>query len=118
MGNKAFKILIVEDDTALLKVLSSVVEEAGYSATGCTTTAEALSRVRHTEFNLIVLDCVLPKMNGMDLAQNIKKFLPQATLVFMSGILKDKSFINETLQNTGAKHFLIKPFPVKDRHRG
>ena len=114
MAKKDFKILVVDDDTALLKVLTSGLDKAGYNATSCSSPAEALSRVRHTDFNLILLDCVLPKMNGVDLAQNIKKFLPNAYFIFMSGIFKDKSFINETLKETEARHFLVKPFAIND----
>ena len=43
MSKKAFKVLIVEDDTALLKVLTVAIEKAGYDVVSCTNPAEALS---------------------------------------------------------------------------
>lgn len=114
MAKKDFKILLVDDDTALLKVLSNGLEKANYNVVSCPNPAEALSRVRHMDFNLVILDCVLPKMNGVDLAQNIRSFLPNAAVVFISGIFKDKNFINETLKDTQARHFLVKPFAIND----
>lgn len=112
MSKKAFKVLIVEDDTALLKVLTVAIEKAGYDVVACTNPAEALSRVRHIDFNMVLLDCVLPKMNGVDLAQSIRKFLPTAHFIFMSGILNDKTFIAETLEATESRHFLTKPLDL------
>ena len=110
MSNKAFRILIVDDDTALLKVLTTGLEKAGFNVVACAVADEAMAKARHSDFNLIIMDCMLPKTNGVDLALKIRKFLPNTPFVFISGIYKDRTFIQETLDTTGSHHFLLKPF--------
>lgn len=114
MSNRAFRILIVDDDTALLKVLTTGLEKAGYNVVACGTADEAMAKARHSDFNLIIMDCMLPKTNGVDLALKIKKFLPNTPFVFISGIYKDRGFIQETLASTGSHNFLIKPFNLDE----
>lgn len=110
MSYKQFRILIVDDDTALLKVLTVGFEKAGFTVVACSTADEAMNKARHSDFNLIVMDCMLPKTSGVDLALKIKKLHPQLPIVFISGIYKDRSFIQETLESCESQHFLVKPF--------
>ena len=114
MSKKGFKVLIIDDDTALLKVLAAALEKVGYAVFTCASADEALSKARHTDFNAIIVDCMLPKMSGVDLVQKMKVFSPNSAFILISGIFKDRSFINETLESTKAQHFLVKPFPLDE----
>lgn len=107
-------ILIVEDDVTQGQALFEVVKRAGYNATLCPSAAHALTAVQRNEFHCLIVDCMLPKMNGVTVVGEIQKILNNGAKVIMySGIFKDKNFIKETLSKTGAVEFFTKPLPIE-----
>lgn len=115
MLKEDLKILIVEDDQTLGKALKEVVARAGYKPILCSRPDEALSAIKLQLVHGAIIDCMLPKMNGRDLAiklrDEVSKDLP---VILMSGIFKDKGYAREALQTTGAIAFLTKPFDLEE----
>lgn len=64
--------------------------------------------------SLVLIDCLLPSMNGVEIAEKIKAKFPQIPLVMMSGIYVDNQFIKDTLRSTNAVAFLKKPFELSE----
>lgn len=115
MQKEDIHILIVDDDASLGKAIAQTLSRAGYKATHVLKPDEALSFVKFHTIHVAVIDCMLPKMNGRDLAKKLKQDVPtQLTIILMSGIYKDKAFTREAIQSTGAVAFLSKPFEIKD----
>lgn len=67
------KILIVEDDPAIQALLHDFIEEAGYRVVAALDGAEALARVAEEEFDLILLDILLPKIDGYGVCALIRQ---------------------------------------------
>lgn len=106
-------ILVVDDDTTQGQAIAKGFQRAGLDATWCPSAAKALTMVNLVEIRAVVIDCMLPKMNGMDLATELNELASRKLDIYlMSGIYKDRSFIREAMQKTNANEFLIKPFDL------
>ena len=114
MQKEELLILIVEDDVSMGKVMSEAITRAGYKAMHVTKPDEALSFIKLQQIHAVVVDCMLPKMNGRDLAKKLREELgTELAIFFVSGIYKDKSFVKEAIQTVQAKAFLTKPFDIE-----
>lgn len=67
------KILIVEDDLAIQALLHDFIQEAGYSVALASDGLEALSRFSEQDFDLILLDILLPKIDGYGVCEAIRQ---------------------------------------------
>lgn len=111
----AVKILIVDDDKASANMISEIVKRMGFKPVVTTKQADALNVVRLQTVHAAVLDVLLPKVSGVDLALEFRKTkFADNPIVFVSGVFKDKGFAAETMKKTGAVDFLFKPFNADD----
>lgn len=115
MGLHDFNILIVDDDRNYAESLKQAVLRSGFRCYIVHNPEDALSYVKIQDVHAVVIDCMLPKMNGLELVQKIKSAHPTPLKIFlMSGIFKDKQFISSSLKKTEAVEFYTKPFEVKE----
>jgi CheY-like chemotaxis protein len=107
------KILLVDDDATVLDLVRETLEGCGYAIDTATNSQEALQRVRTGAYAMIILDLLLPDMNGFILAQEIKRINPSLSdkILFISGILFGQSTVDH-LGSIGAG-FLSKPFQLE-----
>ena len=102
-------ILVAEDDTAIRELTTSLLEEAGYRVIAAGDGEDAVRKFReHRELvHLAVLDVIMPKANGRDVYEEMKKARPGIKVLFASGyagdILSVKGIIEEGF------HFIQKP---------
>ncbi len=108
MGTAARKILVVDDDPWIAKMLEFVASDAGHTAVVCKDGLDAIEKFAEHMPDLVLLDVVLPKLDGLKVCQHIKKTpMGQLTPVLVfSGIYRDST---EALK-FGADAFLAKPF--------
>ena len=115
MQKEEVHVLIVDDDQSLGTAMSEALTRSGFKATHVLKPDEALSTLKFHPVHAVVIDCMLPKMNGRDLAKKLREEAPpDLPLFFVSGIYKDKGFTREAIQSTGALAFITKPFEIKD----
>jgi DNA-binding response OmpR family regulator len=109
----ATRILLVDDDATILDLVRETLEGCGYTIDTATNSQEAMTQVRSGAYSMIILDLLLPDMNGFILAQEIKRICPQLSdkILFISGILFGQSTV-EHLGSIGAG-FLSKPFQLE-----
>jgi CheY-like chemotaxis protein len=107
------KILLVDDDPAVLDLVRETLEGCGYTIDTATNSHEAIQRVKSGAYSMIILDLLLPDMNGFILAQEIKRLSPSLSerILFISGILFGQSTVDH-LGSIGAG-FLSKPFQLE-----
>jgi PAS domain S-box-containing protein len=84
---RSLAILLVEDNDDVGNFASSLLVELGHSATRAANANDALSllRERHADFDLVFSDVVMPGMNGVDLAREIRAHWPDLPVVLTSG---------------------------------
>lgn len=113
MKRSEIKILIVEDDQHLGKALQEGLSRAGYSPRWTQSPDQALSLFKVSDFKLVIMDCMLPKISGVQLATDLRNLsVNEFKLIFTSGIFKDKSFSQSAISQAQADAFLIKPFDL------
>ena len=114
MQKSDLTILLVEDDRTIGKAVTEALKRAGFKVIHVTKPDEALSSLKLQPIHAAVIDCMLPKMNGRDLAKKMREDASssQIPIVLMSGIYKDKNFAREAMQATGAIAFFAKPFDL------
>ncbi|MGE4131298.1 MAG: response regulator [Bdellovibrionales bacterium] len=113
MKRSRIHILVVDDDVAQGKSLQEAFSRAGYQVTWCKSSVEALTLAQRQEFQALLVDCMLPKMNGVDLVEEILQLGFTSPKVFLfSGIFKDKKFIRDSVERTGAIEFFDKPLDL------
>ncbi|MCI6691723.1 MAG: response regulator transcription factor [Clostridium sp.] len=105
------EILVVEDDIDINNLIKKTLEKSGYSVTQAFSGSEALLRLDINEFDIILLDLMLPGLCGEELIKNIrtKKELPIIVISAKSS-LEDK--VN--VLNIGADDYITKPFQYEE----
>src|SRR5262249_45983825 len=111
-GSMKHRILIVEDDAVFLRPLLHVVEAEGYEVRATPSGEAALDLLRHEDFDLVLTDKLLPKMDGLDLARQIKTGHPEVAVVVMTAHATVEAAV-EALR-LGAVDFLLKPFELTE----
>ncbi|KJF91788.1 response regulator transcription factor [Photobacterium leiognathi] len=105
------KILVVDDDVQLCTLLTEVLEDEGHEVNCVHCGESALTYLQSTGVDLVLLDVMLPNLDGMQVARRIcQRF---ATPILMLTALGDETTMLDGLQ-AGADQFLVKPFKVEE----
>jgi twitching motility two-component system response regulator PilG len=104
------KILIVEDEESLLKLESILLTSKGYSVTGVADGVSALEQVVLIKPDLIVLDIMLPGLDGFEVCRIIKQNPETAHIPVMMLTAKKSSQDCERGMAAGASAYVTKPF--------
>ena len=109
----SIRILLVDDEVSVLELIRTTLETCGYVIDTAASSQEAMEKVRQNEYVMVILDLLLPDMNGFLLSQEIRRVRPGLgnRILFISGILFGQSTI-EQLGSVGAG-FLSKPFQLR-----
>lgn len=105
-------ILIVDDEVGTLDLLIAVLEDAGYDTAGASHGREALAKLATTPADLVLLDLVMPVLDGADTLRALKRDarLKNVRVVMMSGI--PESMVKRRC--SGYSGFLRKPFSLDE----
>ncbi len=107
---KKCSVLIVDDDGAILETLSDVLEAKGYSVAVAQNGFLAIDRVKETDFDLALLDIVMPEMNGVQTLREMRRISPEIKAIIMTGYAVD-NLIREAIAE-GAVQALNKPLDL------
>ena len=105
------RILIVDDDTSILRVFRSILEKAGYSVETAETGKEALRHLHRTKFDLCLVDVKLPDMDGTELLLEMAE-TPETVKIIITGFSSEKVGIKAA--DYGADDFLVKPVKAEE----
>lgn len=103
-------ILLVEDDARATELLTGYLERRGYKVTSAPNGEAALVQVRIKPPKVIILDMLLPGMDGLLTLKRLKAIHPSVPIIVSSG-LEDLQLIDET-KAAGASAYLVKPFDL------
>lgn len=101
-------ILLIEDDLHLGYLLMDFLEGEGFIVKLCRDGESGLKQIKTHPFHICILDIMLPKMDGFDLARQIKKEIPATPFLFLTA----RSLKADKLKGyaIGAEDFITKPF--------
>ncbi|MFU8787670.1 MAG: sigma-54-dependent transcriptional regulator [Methylobacter sp.] len=108
---KQYDVLVVEDDLSLCEALCDTLEIGGYRVIAARNGAEALMRLEHSQFKLVVSDVQMPVMDGFQLLKNIQHKYAATPVLLMTAFGTIPKAV-EAMQ-AGAADYLIKPFDAE-----
>ncbi len=106
------RILIADDEEHILEVMMDVLEAAGHDVVGVPDGAEAVDQFKTKTFDLVLLDVVMPKLDGYHAAQKIRGLPNSPKIIIVTS--RDYDGDKHALQAAGADAYLPKPFANKD----
>ena len=104
------RILLVDDEVSVLELIRTTLETCGYVIDTAASSQEAMEKVRHNEYGMVILDLLLPDMNGFVLSQEISRIRPRLKerILFISAVLFGQNTVDHL--NAMGAGFLPKPF--------
>ena len=103
------KILIIEDEASIRRVLNKILSEenAGYQVEEAEDGIQGLDKITNTDYDLVLCDIKMPKMDGEELLEAVKKIKPEIPIVMISGHGDMETAINT--MRLGAFDYISKP---------
>ena len=109
---KTFKILYIEDDETLAFLTKDNLEQANYNVVHFLDGKSGLDNFKKGDFDICILDIMIPKMDGFQLATEIRKINTDIPILFLSAkTLKEDRIKGLRL---GADDYLVKPFSIEE----
>ena len=107
------KILVVEDNSELLELLSLGLEQAGFSVAAASNGIEALKAAREIAPNLILLDLVLPELDGFEVCASLQRdaVLASIPVIILTGLSSE--FARFAGLECGAVEYVMKPINLE-----
>ena len=104
------KLLVIDDDAAVTDLLSLLLKSQGFEVTATNNSADGLAMIRETQPDLVILDLMMPEMDGWEVCRSVRQF-SQVPIIILSA-LNDPSMIASVL-DAGADDYLTKPTPSR-----
>jgi DNA-binding response OmpR family regulator len=106
------KLLIVEDEPNLLSVLRKGFTENNYEVSVCLDGETALEMILNNDFDVVVLDVMLPKVNGIEICRRLRAMKNFVPILLLTALGTSENIVNG-LEN-GADDYLVKPFKFSE----
>ena len=106
------KILVVEDERDLNRIITKHLKRNNYSVDSCFDGEEALDFVSYSEYDLIITDIMMPKMDGYDFISEVQYLSPDQPFLFITAKTSEQDKIFGL--SMGADDFITKPFSPRE----
>lgn len=109
---ETIKILLAEDDKNLGMILKSYLTSKGYPTVLCFNGSEALNQFEVNGFDFLIIDVMMPVVDGYSLAKEIRKIDKDIPIIFLTA----KSLQSDVIHGfeIGADDYIIKPFSIEE----
>jgi len=104
------KIIVIDDDTAVTDLLSVLLRSHGFEVRVTNNSVEGLGFIRDEDFDLVILDLMMPEMDGWEICKEVRSFSKVPIIVLSA--LNDPSMVASVL-DAGADDYLTKPTPSR-----
>ncbi|MEM3401848.1 MAG: response regulator [Candidatus Hadarchaeales archaeon] len=103
------KIMAVDDEPDILSLIKKILERAGHQVITCISGKEFLQKFRMEKPDLVLLDVMMPEMDGWDVYREIRKINRNQKVAFLTA-LDVPPRIKEGIKQFGAMDYISKPF--------
>ena len=107
-----YRILVVEDDAPIRRGIVDALEFEGYAAVEAADAANGLTKALGVDVDLILLDLVLPKGDGLDILAEVRKARPTLPVIILTSRGEESDRVKGL--RLGADDYVVKPFSVKE----
>ena len=108
---KKTRLLVVDDAPYVLKALRDILEASGYEVYEAIDGEVALARYVEVRPDVVLMDVLMPKLDGVSATRMIVKNDPSARIIIISAV--GKVGLEEECLKAGAKKFVVKPFKIR-----
>ena len=105
-------VLVVEDDENILQLLSAYLESAGYTVIAAADGADGLQKALHERFDICVLDVMLPKQSGIEIAAALRRSDRDMPILFLTALGNETDVLSGF--EAGADDYMVKPFSPRE----
>jgi DNA-binding NtrC family response regulator len=109
--DKSARILIIDDDENIRKVLHTILEDEGYVVDSADTAQKGIQKSEQAFYNLALIDVRLPDMEGIELLSKLRETKPKMRKIIVTGYPTLQNAVGAV--NKGADAYVMKPFDVE-----
>lgn len=106
------RILVVEDEKHLNRIISEAMEDEGYSVDSCFNGADALEYALSAKYDVMILDIMLPKLDGLELVRRLRRRGDATPVLFLTA--RDSVADKVEGLESGGDYYLTKPFDFQE----
>jgi len=104
-------ILVVDDNEDLLETFAMILKRRGFFVETAENGASAVEKFKKHDFDVALMDIVMPEMNGVEAFRKIKELDPDSSIILMTAY-SDEALI-QTARDNGARHIVHKPIKIE-----
>ena len=108
------KILVVDDEQSLVNLCLLILEQAGYKARGALSGRQALQMVGDDRPDLILLDVMMPGMDGIEVCRRIRELIPEERPYILMYSAADRQYTKNESAVASGTEFIYKHIPIFD----
>jgi len=113
MKKKDIKILLVDDEPDILEIVAYNLSSAGYQLTTATNGVEAITKAKKIKPHLIIMDVMMPEMDGIEACENIRKDSSLANTIITFLTARGEDYSQVAGFDAGADDYITKPIKPK-----
>lgn len=106
------KILIIDDDAEIRSTLSKILSRKGYQTDEASSGEEAIEKAKSQNFDIALLDLMMPTVSGMDVLVELRKIKPKTKIIMLTGFATIDTAVLAIKK--GASDYISKPFKIDD----
>jgi PleD family two-component response regulator len=84
------RVLLIDDDAKMVRLVRSILADEGYEVVGSTTPTDIMRQVETLNPHVVVLDEVMPDLDGLDVAEEIREHRPTQPIVIFSSLFDER----------------------------
>ena len=108
----SIRILIVDDEEIVIRSCTRILDGSGYLVDSASNGPDALRKVEEGNVDIVVLDIMMPKMDGLEVLRRIKELHPEVDVIMVTGLSQIQTAVKA--MKLGAFDYLPKPFDPDD----
>lgn len=109
---RQIKILIIDDDKDICEYMHLLLTQSGYDVTALTSPRQGLDALREEEFHVVILDIMMPELNGMEVLEEIRRFDTDIAIIIFTGYPSVDTAVMSMKYNVS--DYIKKPFDVDE----
>lgn len=106
------RVLVAEDEKRLNKIICEALEDEGYSVDACFDGMQALEYARSAEYDVMIMDIMMPRMSGLDAVRQMRREGNSAPVLFLTA--RDSIADRVEGLESGGDYYLVKPFNFQE----
>ena len=109
-----YKILVADDEIKIRNTIKDYLSAKGLSVTTAIDGEDAVEKTEETEFDLIILDVMMPKKDGLKACEEIREY-SSVPILFLSALGEETDYLKGF--SSGGDDYIVKPFPLSVLHQ-